>query len=48
LTGAELVDSDLGMNVEECEPSIMGSAKKVIVTKDDTVIINGDGDKTKV
>ena len=48
LTGAELVDPDLGMKLEECDVNILGSAKRVVVTKDDTIIIDGQGDKDKI
>jgi len=33
------------MQLEKVTPSIMGGAKKVIITKDDTIIIGGNGTK---
>ena len=41
LTKAEVLDSELGMSFESADVAIMGTAKKVIVTKDETVIIHG-------
>lgn len=36
------------MSFDNVDTSILGSAKKVIVGKDDTVIIDGSGDKKEV
>jgi chaperonin GroEL len=41
--GAQLVSEELGMQIEKTDPSILGSAKQVIVTKDDTIIMHGAG-----
>ena len=43
LTGGEVLDTEIGMSFETAEPSILGSAKKVIINKDDTIIIGGAG-----
>lgn len=43
LTGATLVTDDLGMNLEEVTLSMLGQAKKVIMTKDETTIVDGAG-----
>ena len=46
LTGGTFFAEDLGRNLEDIELNELGSAKKIIITKDDTTIIQGGG-KTK-
>eukprot|EP00831_Metopus_contortus_P004579 TRINITY_DN1169_c0_g4_i5.p1 TRINITY_DN1169_c0_g4~~TRINITY_DN1169_c0_g4_i5.p1 ORF type:complete len:611 (-),score=137.96 TRINITY_DN1169_c0_g4_i5:4-1668(-) len=46
--GAQLVSEDVGMQLEKCEPTILGTAKSVIITKDDTIIMHGAGDKKTI
>jgi chaperonin GroEL len=48
LTGAKLVTEELGHKLENVILDDLGSAKKVIITKDETTIIDGCGDKTKI
>lgn len=36
------------MSFDSVDTSILGSAKKIIVNKDDTVIIDGAGEKTEI
>jgi chaperonin GroEL len=43
LTGGKLVSEDLGMKLENITVSDLGSAKKVIVTKDNCTIVEGQG-----
>lgn len=43
LTGAEVITDDRGMTFENVELDVVGSARKVIVTKDETTIIEGGG-----
>ena len=43
LTGATLVSGEMGMKLESTTMEMLGSAKKITVTKDDTVILNGKG-----
>ena len=45
LTGGQVVSEDLGMKLENVTLDMLGTAKKVEVTKDDTTIIDGDGVK---
>ncbi len=45
LTGGTVVSEDLGMKLENVTLSDLGSAKKVRITKDNTTIIDGAGDK---
>ncbi len=43
LTGATVISDELGTTFENAGAEIVGSARKVIVTKDDTTIIEGSG-----
>lgn len=43
LTGAEVISEDLGHSFETVDLNVVGSARKVIVTKDETTIIEGAG-----
>ncbi len=46
--GGQLVSEELGMQLEKVEPTSMGTAKQVIITKDDTIIMHGAGAKKDV
>ncbi|HEY1835373.1 MAG TPA: chaperonin GroEL [Candidatus Saccharimonadales bacterium] len=48
LTGADVITEDRGMTFENVEMDVVGSARKVIVTKDDTTIIEGGGNPAEV
>lgn len=48
LTKSQILDPDLGMTFENSEVGIMGTAKKVIVGKEETVIIHGQGNKQAI
>ncbi len=48
LTGAEVITEDRGITFENAELSMIGSARKVIVTKDETTIIEGAGSEVEV
>ncbi|MCL2445074.1 chaperonin GroEL [Candidatus Saccharibacteria bacterium] len=48
LTGATVVSSDLGMNFEESGLEVLGSARKIISTKDESTIIEGGGTKKAI
>ncbi len=45
LIGATFVSSDLGMNLKTTKMGDLGSSDRVIITKDDTTIVGGSGDK---
>ncbi|MDH3669363.1 MAG: chaperonin GroEL, partial [Paracoccaceae bacterium] len=45
LTGGQVISEDLGMKLENVGMDMLGSAKKVRITKDDTTVIDGAGDK---
>lgn len=48
LTGGELITEELGMNLEKVELEMLGACKRVTVSKDDTVILDGSGDKKSI
>ena len=48
LTGATVITADQGLTFDNVGLEVIGSARKVIVTKDDTTIIEGAGDKSMV
>ena len=45
LTGSTVISEDLNMDLKDTEISMLGSAKKVKVDKDNTTIVEGKGDK---
>lgn len=48
LTGATVISDEIGMNFENANLEVLGSARKVIVGKDETTIIEGEGKKADV
>lgn len=48
LTGGQMISEDLGLKLENLELSQLGSARKVMITKDDTTIIEGGGKKKEL
>lgn len=44
-TGAQFIAEDVGLKLDEADLSVLGSAKQVIITKDDTIIMGGAGSK---
>ena len=48
LTGAKAITEDLGIKLENVKPEDMGRAKKVVVDKDNTTIIEGAGKKAAI
>ncbi len=48
LTGANVISEELGMKLENAKLSDLGSAKKVRVNKDKTIIIEGEGKKEDI
>jgi chaperonin GroEL len=48
LTGGQVISDDLGMKLESVTLDMLGRAKKVIIKKDDTTIIDGAGDKAEI
>ena len=48
LTGGQVISDDLGMKLENVTIDMLGRAKKVSITKDNTTVIDGAGDKTEI
>ncbi len=48
LTGAQLISSDLGLELKDCSIDMLGSAKLVRCDKDNTTIVGGNGDKDEI
>jgi chaperonin GroEL len=48
LTGGELISEDLGIKLENVTVQMLGKAKKVAITKDDTTIVSGAGKKADI
>ncbi len=48
LTGGQVVSEDLGMKIENVGLSMLGSAKKVTITKENTTIVDGMGKKENI
>ena len=48
LTGGQVISEDLGMKLESVTMDMLGSAKKVSITKDTTTIVDGAGDKADI
>ena len=44
VTGATVISDDMGMTLENINPAVLGSAKRVVVSKDKTLLVNGNGD----
>lgn len=47
-TGAQFISEEIGLALETSDPTVLGTAKKVIITKDDTIIMGGAGQKSDV
>ncbi len=48
LTGGQVVSEDLGIKLENVTIDMLGSAKKVMMTKEETTIVEGAGKKTEI
>lgn len=48
LTGGQVISDELGMKIENVTLDMLGVAKRVEITKDDTTIIDGAGDKEAI
>merc|ERR1719395_156305 len=45
LTGAQVISEDVGMKLENVDASHLGTAKRITISKDDTVVLDGAGEK---
>ena len=48
LTGGEVISEEKGIKLENADISLLGQAKKVRITKDNTVIVDGLGEKDEI
>jgi len=48
LTGAEVVSAEVGLKLDQVGLEVLGGARRVTITKDDTTIVDGSGDATAV
>ncbi len=48
LTGGQVISEDLGMKLENVTIDMLGRAKKISITKDNTTIVDGGGDKAEI
>jgi chaperonin GroEL len=48
LTGGQVISEDLGIKLENVTLDMLGHAKKVVITKDDTTIVDGAGKKSDI
>jgi chaperonin GroEL len=48
LTGGEVVSEEVGLKLEGIDLNLLGKARKVVVTKDETTIVEGDGKRSDV
>ena len=48
LTGGQLISEDLGMKLESVTIDMLGKAKKINITKDETTIVDGAGKKAEI
>jgi chaperonin GroEL len=48
LTGGTLISEDVGIKLENVNITMLGSAKKITITKDDTTIVEGAGSKENI
>ena len=48
LTGGTVVSEEVGMTLESSGVDVLGTAARVIIDKDNTTIVNGNGDKARV
>ena len=48
LTGGQVISEDLGMKLENVTLDMLGSAKRISITKDETTVVDGAGDKAEI
>ncbi len=48
LTGGQVISEEVGLKLETAELDLLGSARKVVVTKDETTIVEGGGDADQI
>ncbi|MEA2520800.1 MAG: chaperonin GroEL, partial [Actinomycetota bacterium] len=48
LTGAQVISEEVGLKLENTTLDLLGSARKIVVTKDDTTVVEGTGDAEQI
>ena len=48
LTGGQVISEDIGIKLENVTIDMLGSAKRVLITKEETTIVEGSGKKTDI
>lgn len=48
LTGAQVITDDLGLELKEATMDMLGTANKAEITKDNTTVVDGDGDQNSI
>jgi len=48
LTGGQVISEDLGMKLENVTMDMLGTSKRISITKDETTIVDGAGDKAEI
>ena len=48
LTGGQVISEDLGMKLENVTMDMLGTAKRIQITKDETTVIDGAGEKAEI
>ena len=48
VTGAKVISEEIGMKLENCELEMLGQARRIISTKENTTIVEGKGEKTEI
>ncbi|MCE7080184.1 chaperonin GroEL [Streptomyces sp. ST2-7A] len=48
LTGGQVISEEVGLKLENAGPELLGRARKVVITKDETTIVDGAGDSDAV
>merc|ERR1712127_136440 len=48
LTGGTVISEEVGMKIESVTPEQLGTSKRVKITKNDTIVLDGAGDKTLI
>ncbi|OLT40185.1 chaperonin GroL [Serinicoccus sp. CNJ-927] len=48
LTGGQVISEEVGLKLENAELDMLGTARKVVVTKDETTIVEGGGDADQI
>ena len=48
LTGGQVISEDVGLKLDSVDVALLGTARKVVVTKDETTIVDGAGDAEQI